>query len=436
MSTALQTRTNVPTTSSFTPVHTGLLQRQCACGGSPGIAGECEECSNKQLTAQHVSMSEAASHALPSGVSEALGQSGSTSETNLRAFRQSRFGHDFSRVRLHPAAPAPIQTKLSVGHPGDEYEQEADRVAEQVMRMPDHRINPGLQAQESVAEQVMRMPDEGGAGEEDVDSEATLAVLRIICPECEDEVVQAKESSGQLSAVTPGLESQIETVKTGGEPLPETVRAFFEPRFGYNFSHVRIHTDSAAAETAEQLHALAYTVGSHVAFGPGQYAPDSPAGKKLLAHELTHVVQQAPQAQRMQMKATPSETHGNDRSRTSSEMAVIGERAAPIRISRQASPDQIHLHTKEDCDEAYDTCCDGCRRLPPNAKRRRALCWAACMAAYATCLATTQEALTFAAIVAAIVLAAADGPFPIGDAAAAALLLSLGITGSSGESGS
>jgi hypothetical protein len=90
----------------------------------------------------------------------------------------------------------------------------------------------------------------------------------------------------------------------------------------------------------------------------------------------------------------------------------------------------IQLHTAAECEAWYETCNDGCRRLPNRTKTdkaRRALCWSGCMAEYATCLASSTEVLTFAAIVAAIVLAAADGPFPIGDAAAAALLISLGI---------
>lgn len=413
MNTALQTRTKAPAESSFTPAHAGLLQRKCACGGPAGLARECEECSGEQLSAQRASMGVAASLALSPPAAGALGRYAETPEPAAR-LSPPRFGHDFGRVRLRRAGPGTIQTKLTVGRPGDEYEEEADRVAERVMRMPDD-----------------------GAAAEEVEDEKTLEILRIICPDCEEgEPVQAKEASGQLSAVDPGLESRIEDVKGGGQPLPESVRAFFEPRFGYDFSHVRIHTDGAAAETAEQLGALAYTVGSHIAFNQGQFAPDSPAGRKLLAHELTHVVQQAPASRRVEMKAAPARGHWADGPGASYEAAAAVRGGAPTRVSKQAGPEQIHLHTKEDCDEAYEECSEGCRRLPRNAKRRRALCWAACMAAYATCLASSEEVLTFAALVAAIVLIAADGPFPIGDAAAAALLISLGITGSSGSQGS
>lgn len=97
----------------------------------------------------------------------------------------------------------------------------------------------------------------------------------------------------------------------------------------------------------------------------------------------------------------------------------------------QMKAEVLQLHTAADCDEWKEDCDEGCRRLPNRTrwdKAKRQLCWAACINAYATCLATSNEALTFAAIVAAIVLACADGPFPIGDAAAAAILISVGIT--------
>jgi hypothetical protein len=81
-------------------------------------------------------------------------------------------------------------------------------------------------------------------------------------------------------------------VADAGQPLATSARAFFEPRFGYSFEHVRVHTGPAAAESAQAVNALAYTVGRDIVFGAGQYASDTTAGRRLLAHELTHVVQQ------------------------------------------------------------------------------------------------------------------------------------------------
>jgi hypothetical protein len=83
------------------------------------------------------------------------------------------------------------------------------------------------------------------------------------------------------------------TLTSPGQPLTPAERTFFEPRFGMDFSQVRVHTNDLAQQSARDLHALAYTVGSHVVFGSGSHAPASTAGRRLLAHELTHVVQQS-----------------------------------------------------------------------------------------------------------------------------------------------
>jgi hypothetical protein len=74
-------------------------------------------------------------------------------------------------------------------------------------------------------------------------------------------------------------------------PLDEDARSFMEPRFGHDFSQVRIHHDETAARTSQAVNALAYTVGDHIVFGAGQYAPGTPAGRRMLAHELCHVIQ-------------------------------------------------------------------------------------------------------------------------------------------------
>lgn len=159
-----------------------------------------------------------------------------------------------------------LQAKLRVGQPKDSYEQEADRVAEQVMRMPE----------------VTRHT--GGTG------------IKRKCPKCrngkKDEKLQAKKTSGKISEVTPHIEANISSMRGGGQPLPESVRAFFEPRFGRDFRQVRMHTGAKAVESARAVNAQAYTVGKDVVFGAGQYIPGTIKGNKLLAHELTHVVQQ------------------------------------------------------------------------------------------------------------------------------------------------
>jgi len=178
-----------------------MLQRKCACGGSSGLTGSCTECEKKKL----------------------LGQ--------------------------------PLQTKLRISKPGDEYEREADRVAEKVMRMAE----PG----------------------EDAARPKTAAAP----------LVQSKvnTSSGAISAAPPIVQ---QVLSSPGQPLDAVTRAFFEPRFGYDFGKVRVHADARAVESARAVNADAYTVGSHIAFGHGQHALHSSIGRLVVAHELSHVVQQ------------------------------------------------------------------------------------------------------------------------------------------------
>lgn len=172
---------------------------------------------------------------------------------------------------------ATIQTKLKIGEPNDKYEQEADRVAEQVMRMPDRQVS-GISKGPA---KIQRKCASCESGHEP-------------CPECakEEEFLQAKEKLGHTPEGTSQIIQNIHTLRGSGQPLPQSTRKFFEPRFGHDFSQVRVHTDTAAAGTAQAVSARAFTLGKDVVFGTGQYSPNTRDGKKLLAHELTHVIQQ------------------------------------------------------------------------------------------------------------------------------------------------
>jgi len=108
----------------------------------------------------------------------------------------------------------------------------------------------------------------------------------------EEESLQAKEFAAQSPGVTPGIESRINTLRGGGQPLPELARAYFEPRFGYDFGQVRVHAESEAGAISRDLNAGAFTVGRDIYFGAGEYNSGTSSGKRLIAHELTHVVQQ------------------------------------------------------------------------------------------------------------------------------------------------
>lgn len=201
-----------------------------------------------------------------------------------------------------------IQAKLKIGHPNDKYEQEADRVAEQVMRMPDSEIGSVSPGEEKIQRKCAACKSGGTtcpkcAEEEEkiqlkpLASQITPLVQRQTVPEEvledeEEEIIQAKATPANTPVVTPEIADNINALRGGGQPLPESTRRFFEPRFGQDFGGVRIHSDSNAAHLARGVNAQAFTTGSNIAFAQGKYEPETSSGKRLLAHELTHVVQQ------------------------------------------------------------------------------------------------------------------------------------------------
>jgi hypothetical protein len=127
----------------------------------------------------------------------------------------------------------------------------------------------------------MRMPASG----------APPAITRKCCG-AEEERVQPERAGAGVPSAVPGTEAQLKAGQGGGQPVPVEARRLFEPRFGHDFGQVRLHTDSRAAGLAASLHASAFTLGNDVYFASGRYAPATAEGQRLLAHELTHVLQQ------------------------------------------------------------------------------------------------------------------------------------------------
>jgi Domain of unknown function (DUF4157) len=236
-------------------------------------------------------------------------------EAGLTGTASPRFGHEFSGIPLHPTTGGAIQTKSAINTPGDEYEQEAGRAAEQVMRMPEPQLQRrcacgrvagmsgecaeysekkclGLQAKLKVNE-----PGDSYEHEADLVSER---VMNISAPgTTASHGFNPAVGSLYTSASTPGqLEAPPvvrQVLSSPGRPLDSDARLSMEARFARDFSRVRIHTDARAAESAQAVNALAYTVGDHIVFAPSQYAPTLSSGQKLLAHELAHVLQQSAQ---------------------------------------------------------------------------------------------------------------------------------------------
>lgn len=192
-----------------------------------------------------------------------------------------------------------IQPKLRIGEPDDQYEQEADRVADRVMTMPEPKqasnngqwsLGGGRGKGSIIQRQTAECPECGDAEEgiqRQVDSEEEEE------PEKEEEEpLQAKFMSNKSPPVTPGFKGRIQSMRGRGQPLSASTRAFFEPRFGHDFGSVRVHTGGEASETARAINAKAFTWGSHITFNQSQYSPNTVLGKRLLAHELVHTIQQ------------------------------------------------------------------------------------------------------------------------------------------------
>ena len=221
----------------------------------------------------------------------------------------NKYGHSLSNIAVS-YHQAQLQTKLTIGKPGDKYEQEADKVSEQVMNMPEP-----LQRQQQREEQLQTQPSiqRQETGEEEKELQAkplanaiTPLVQRQAMPEDkeaqmkpsiqrqetgeEEKELQAKSEHSPLN--TEGLEQQIGHSKGTGSPLSDEARSFMEPRFGTNFSDVKVHTDSSSVQMNQDIQAQAFTHGQDIYFNSGKYSPHTNEGKALLAHELTHVVQQ------------------------------------------------------------------------------------------------------------------------------------------------
>src|SRR5208283_2914400 len=214
---------------SLTPVSSRLLQRKCACGGT-GASGECDSCRQEGVLQR---------------------QAKDSSGPAAGAVTEHGFGHDFSRIPVHPPTAGAIQTRLTVNEPGDVYEQEADRIADQVLASPAHPAVSGAPPQ------IQRF---------------------------------SGQSNGQMDAVPTSVSQAL---ASPGRPLEPALRQDMEQRFGHDFSRVRVHTDGKAADSAHAVSARAYTVGHDIVFAAGQYDSGANEGRKLIAHELTHTIQQS-----------------------------------------------------------------------------------------------------------------------------------------------
>lgn len=172
------------------------------------------------------------------------------------ALHPPRRDSEAAPVAFRGAAPSLQRAALRVSSPQDSAEREASDAARRVVQMP---APPRIAA-------------------------AAPVVAR--------SVARVQRAADPAAAAAPDTSARIQAGQSGGRPMPPTLRRFMEPRFGADFSGVRLHTDDEAARLSQRLGARAFTTGAHVFFGRGQYQPDSDAGRELIAHELAHTIQQ------------------------------------------------------------------------------------------------------------------------------------------------
>ncbi|MCO5947151.1 eCIS core domain-containing protein [Mucilaginibacter flavidus] len=185
------------------------------------------------------------------------------------AENESPVTHQFENVKLFPHSSPPIQTKLTVNEPGDKYEQEADSVADKIMDTTDsQQIQRKCSSCEDEDKKIQRKP-------------ASTDITPLI---------QTKGGDGAVAG--PALSNKIADTQGSGSSLDNATGAFMSDRFGVDFGGVKIHADNEAAKMNRELNARAFTTGNDIYFNEGEYNPGSGKGKRLLAHELTHVVQQ------------------------------------------------------------------------------------------------------------------------------------------------
>lgn len=222
---------------------------------------------------------------------------------------------DFSQIPLQTTACSPsIQPKLTINQPGDKYEEEADRIAGQIMRMPDPRTSITKEA----SAQIQRAPL----------------------------TIQRRAAHQTAPSTAPPIVHEV--LSSPGRPLAPDTRAFMEPRFGRDFSQVRIHNDDKSSSSAQSIQAKAYAFTNHIVFDKSEFKPHQASGLHLIAHELAHVAQQKDATSRTE-KENIQFNHIQPEPITSSHISLKKEEAhsSDINISTlSASPQQIALNRR------------------------------------------------------------------------------------------
>ncbi|MCW5608386.1 MAG: DUF4157 domain-containing protein [Nitrosomonas sp.] len=218
--------------------------------------------------------------------------SSSSSHTQIHRHMQTAAGAKPATARLSTLLSPRIQTATRISSPNDSAEREAEVTARNIIQMPappapgianqGHGIGRRAEAVSAGSSLLARSPAAHTAV-------SSLSAHRVI-----------QRSAVASSTVAPDIEQAIRAEMASGMPLPQGVRSFMEPRFRADFGAVRIHTDDKAARLSARLSARAFTYGKHIFFGKGQFRPSERDGAELIAHELTHTIQQREVIQRQE----------------------------------------------------------------------------------------------------------------------------------------
>ena len=247
-----------------------------------------------------------------------------------------------------------VYPKITINAPNDQYEQEADAVADRVMRMGNSTTSSEngedqekLQTKPLFAVQKSEMEEDG---------------IQRKCGQCnEEDTIQRQTEKDELMPkslmrkaenggyeASPELDNQIKSSKGGGSPIPNHTLAFMNNSFGSDFSNVRVHTGSKAADMSQGIQAKAFTHGSDIYFNQGQYSPNSNSGKQLLAHELTHVVQQGGSSEVKRKPETSDDMYRDPNYKQINEAGIVyQETGANIRSQPTGGPDTLLKHAKQ-----------------------------------------------------------------------------------------
>lgn len=247
----------------------------------------------------------------------------------------SFFSKERSESFFSSRGPHPIQAKLNIGQPGDVYEKEADHAADQIVKHPNPVTErkatppadiPKITPVRPSNDVINREADQESLKEKEKDDSAPEMLQKKPIfesraePPDDDKTVQRRADTGSSPTSAPaessggadGLESSLNSSKGSGTSLPQDTRSEMEHHFNTDLSGVRIHDDSHAADLSRKLNAQAFTYGNDIYFNSGKYNPGTSSGKHLLAHELTHTVQQTGSVQKMiQRKAKDAGSAGS-----------------------------------------------------------------------------------------------------------------------------